>query len=174
MMGTLQENVEKHVIRSFFLSKKFSMPHFYLLPLLPIIMSSLAFMKMFEFLPFPSIINSVIIPSFDNFYPPPILTKHHTWYLLNTDLFISIHSILYRIHQQQVEDSLLFQEVLQFRQDHWIGTVSFHPIPFDDLEKEIFDQFLVLLYCGMTPLNHLLRNNWVDVKQLCIDWHLPH
>jgi hypothetical protein len=131
MMGTLQENVEKHVIHSFFLFKKFSMPHFYLLPLLPIIMSSLAFTKMFEFLPFPAIINSVIIPSFDN------LTKHHTWYLLNADLFISIHGILYGIHQQQVEDSLLFQEVLRFGQDHQIGTVPFHPIPFNNLKNDV-------------------------------------
>jgi hypothetical protein len=126
-------------------------------------MSSLAFTKTFEFLPFPSIINSVITPSFDGFHPPPILTKHHTWYLLDADLFISIHGILYGIHQR-VGDSLLFQEVLQFGQDHLIRTVPFHPIPFDDLKKEIFDQFLVLLYCEMTPLNHLLRNDWVDVK----------
>jgi hypothetical protein len=89
-------------------------------------MSSLAFMKTFEFLPFPPIINSVITPSFNNFYPPPILTKHHTWYLLGANLFISIHGILYRIHQQQVEDSLLFQEVLWFGQDHLIVTVLSH------------------------------------------------
>jgi hypothetical protein len=47
-------------------------------------------------------------------------------------------------------------------------------IPFDDLKKKIFNWFLVLLYCGTTPLNHLLRNDWVDIKWLCIDWHLPH
>jgi hypothetical protein len=40
--------------------------------------------------------------------------------------------------------------------------------------KEIFNQFLVLLYCGMTPLNYLSRNDWVDIKWLCIDWHLSH
>ena len=28
-------------------------------------------------------------------YPPPILTKHHTWYLVNADLFISICGILF-------------------------------------------------------------------------------
>jgi hypothetical protein len=143
----------------FSLFKKFFMPHFYSLPLLLAIMSSLAFTKTFGFLPFPSIINSVITPSSDNFYPPPILTKHHTWYLLNTNIFISIYGILYRIHQQQVKDSLLFQEVLWFGQDHWIGTIPFHPIPFNNLEKKIFDWLVVLLYCGTTPLNHLSRND---------------
>jgi hypothetical protein len=47
-------------------------------------------------------------------------------------------------------------------------------IPFDILKKEIFDQFLVLLYCGTTTLNHLTRNDWVDIKRLCINWYLPH
>jgi hypothetical protein len=139
----------------------------------PNVMSSLTFTQTFEFLPFPSTVNSVITPSFDNFYLPPILTKHHTWYLSDADLFISIHRILYEIHQQ-VENSLLFQEILRFRQDHRIGVIPVHPIPFDDLKREIFNKFLVLLYYGTIPLNHLSRNDWVDVKRLCIDWYLPH
>jgi hypothetical protein len=79
MMETSRENVEKHVTGSCFLFKKFSMPHFpiYLL-LLASIMSSLAFSKTFEFLPQHSTIKSSITPFFDNFYPPPILTKHYT------------------------------------------------------------------------------------------------
>jgi hypothetical protein len=135
-------------------------------------MSSLAFTKTFEFLPFPSVVKSSITPFFDNFYPPPILTKHHTWYLHDADLFISIHGILYGIYQQQLEESILFREVLQHGQNHQIGIVPFHPIPFDILKKEIFDQFLVLLYCGTTTLDYLTRNDWVDIKQLCIDWYL--
>jgi hypothetical protein len=108
-METSQENVEKHVTGSCFLFKKFSMPHFpiYLL-LLASIMSSLAFSKTFEFLPQHSTIKSSITPFFDNFYSPPILTKHHTWYLHDTDLFISICNTLYGIHQQQLEESILF------------------------------------------------------------------
>jgi hypothetical protein len=100
-METSQENVEKHVTGSCFLFKKFSMPHFpiYLL-LLASIMSSLAFSKTFEFLPQHSTVKSSITPFFDNFYPPPILTKHHTWYLHNANLFISICNTLYGIHQR--------------------------------------------------------------------------
>jgi hypothetical protein len=137
-------------------------------------MSSLAFSKTFEFLPQPSVIKSSITPFFDNFYPLPILMKHHTWYLHDADLFISIHGALYGIHQRQLEESILFQEVLRYGQNHLIGTIPIHPIPFDILKKEIFDQFLVLLCCGMTTLNYLTRNDWVDIKQLCIDWYLPH
>jgi hypothetical protein len=137
-------------------------------------MSSLAFSKTFEFLPRPSVIKSSITPFFDNFYPPPILTKHQTWYLHDADLLISIHGTLYGIHQQQLKESILFREVLRYGQNHLIRTILIHPIPFDILKKEIFDQFLVLLYCGTTTLNHLTRNDWVDIKQLCIGWYLPH
>jgi hypothetical protein len=137
-------------------------------------MSSLAFSKTFEFLLQRSIIKSSITPFFDNFYPPPILTKHHAWYLHDADLFISIHGTLYGIHRRQLEESILFREVLRYGQNHLIGTILIHPIPFDDLKKEIFDHFLVLLYCGMTTLNHLTRNDLVDIKRLCIDWYLPH
>ena len=31
-------------------------------------------------------------------YPPPILTKHHTWYSNDADFFISIHEILFGLH----------------------------------------------------------------------------
>jgi hypothetical protein len=137
-------------------------------------MSSLAFSKTFEFSPQRSIIKSSITPFFDNFYPPALLMKHHTWYFHDADLFISIHGILYGIHQQQLEESILFREVLRYGQNHLIGTIPIHPIPFDDLKKEIFNHFLVLLYCGTTTLNHLTRNDLVDIKQLCIDWYLPH
>jgi hypothetical protein len=58
--------------------------------------------------------------------------------------------------------------------NHLIGAIPIHPIPFDDLKKEIFDHFLILSYCGTTTLNHLAKNDLVDVKQLCIDWYLPH
>jgi hypothetical protein len=149
------------------------MPHFHLSSLFPI-MTSLAFSKDFEFLPQHSTIHSSITPFFNNFYPPPILTKHHTWYLHDANLFVSIRGTLYGIHQRRLEDSILFQEILRYGQNHLIGTIPIHPIPFDDLKKEIFDHFLILLYCGTTTLNHLAKNDLVDVKRLCINWYLPH
>jgi hypothetical protein len=174
-METSQESVEKHMTGSCFLFKKFSMPHFSIyLSLLSSIMSSLAFSKTFELLPQHSIVKFSITPFFDNFYPPPLLTKHHTWYLHDADLFISIHNTLYGIHQRQLEESILPQEVLQYGRNHLIRTLPIHLIPFNDLKKEIFDHLLVLLYCGMTTLNHLTKNDWVDIKRLCIDWYLPH
>jgi hypothetical protein len=138
------------------------------------IMTHLAFSKDFEFLPQHSTVCSSITPFFDNFYPPPILVKHHTWYLHNADLFISVRGTLYGIHQWRVEDSILFQEILRYGQGHLIGIILIHPISFDDLKKEIFNHLLILLYCGTTILNHLTKNDWVDVKWLCINWYLPH
>jgi hypothetical protein len=150
------------------------MPHFPIyVSLLSFIMTSLAFSKTFEFLPQNSIVKSSITPFFDNFYPPPLLTKHHTWYLHDADLFVSTHNTLYGIHRRQLEESILFQEVLQYGQNHLIRTLPIHPIPFDNLKKEIFDHFLILLYCGTTTLNHLTRNDWVDIKRLCINLIKP-
>jgi hypothetical protein len=101
-METSRESVEKHVTSLHFLFKQFSMPHFLFTH------CYLAFSKTFKFLPRPSIVKSSITPFFDIFYPPPILMKHHTWYLPDADLFISIHGTLYSIHQQQLEESILF------------------------------------------------------------------
>jgi hypothetical protein len=148
--------------------------HIFIHHLLFPIMTSLAFSKDFEFLLQHSTVHSSITPFFDNFYPPPILVKHHTWCLYDADLFISIRGTLYGIHQRRLEDSILFQEILRYGQNHLIGVILIHPIPFDDLKKEIFDHFLILLYCGTTTLNHLAKNDLVDVKRLCIDWYLPH
>jgi hypothetical protein len=137
----------------------FQLHHYFLL-------SCLLSLSKKHLIPPPSVIESSITPFFNNFYPPPILMKHHTWYLHDADLFISICGILYGIHQQQLEELILFREVLQHEQNHQIRTIPIHPIPFDILKKEIF---LVLLYCGTTTLNYLTRKDWIDIKQLCIN-----
>ena len=38
---------------------------------------------------------------------------------------------------------------------------------------DLFNHFLVLLYRGSFQLNHLTRDDWIDLKQLCIDWYFP-
>ena len=53
------------------------------------------FTQMFKFISPTSIFELAITPTFDNFYPPPILTKHPIWYSINANLFISLHGILY-------------------------------------------------------------------------------
>jgi hypothetical protein len=83
---------------------------------------------------------------------------------ISSSVSMASYRDLYSIHQQQLEESMLFQEVLQYGQNHQIRTIPFHPIPFDILKKEIFNQFLVLLYCGTTTLNYLTRNDWVNIK----------
>jgi hypothetical protein len=96
-----------------------------------------------------SILESIIYPFADKFYPPAILVKHHVWFLPTADLFISLNRILYGIHQSYFDQSPLFQEIIHYGEANGIGTDPHYPIPFDTLKKEIFDDFLHLLYFGI-------------------------
>jgi hypothetical protein len=64
------------------------------------------------FLPPTSILDPVIYLFTDKFYHPPILIKHHIWFLPVTNLFISLNGVLYSVHQSHFKQSPLFQEVL--------------------------------------------------------------
>jgi ABC-type long-subunit fatty acid transport system fused permease/ATPase subunit len=126
------------------------------------------------FLPPNSILKPVIYLFADKFYPPAILIKHHTWFLPATDLFISLNGILYGVHQSYFDQSPLFQEILQYGEDEEIGTNPCYSILFDTLKKEIFNDFLHLLYFGTKRLEYLNREDWINIKCLCMDWHFPH
>jgi hypothetical protein len=123
------------------------------------------------FLPPTSILDPVIYPFADKFYPPAILIKHHVWFLPVADLFISLNGVLYDVHQSYFQQSPLFQEVLQYGRDEEIGVNPCFPIPFDTLKKEIFNDFLHLLYFGAEQLEYLNREEWYNIKQLSMDWH---
>jgi hypothetical protein len=126
------------------------------------------------FLPPTSILKLIIYPFANKFYPPTILVKHHTWFLPTADLFISLNGILYSIHQSYFEQSPLFQEILQYGEDKEIGINPCYPIFFDTLKKEIFNDFLHLLYLRTKQLEYLNREDWVNIKCLCTDWHFPY
>ena len=53
-------------------------------------MFPIPFTQTFEFLPSTSILEPAITPTFEQYYPPPVLTKHPVWYSLDADFFISI------------------------------------------------------------------------------------
>jgi hypothetical protein len=55
-----------------------------------------------------------------------------------------------------------------------IGTNPYYPISFDTLKKEIFNDFLYLLYFGVERLEQLSRENWINIKWLSMDWHFSH
>jgi hypothetical protein len=126
------------------------------------------------FLPLTSILKPIIYPFADKFYPPAILIKHHVWFLPAADLFISPNGILYGDHQSYFDQSPLFQEIIHYGEANGIGTDSHYPIPFDTLKKEIFDDFLHLLYFAVKRLEQLSQKNWINIKWLSIDWHFPH
>jgi hypothetical protein len=107
------------------------------------------------FLPPTSILEPLIYPFADKFYPPAILVKHHIWFLPAANLFISLNRVLYGVHQSYFEQSPLFQEILQYGENEEIGTNLTYPIPFDTLKKEIFNDFLHLLYFGTERLEYL-------------------
>jgi hypothetical protein len=79
------------------------------------------------FLPPTSILEPVIYPFADKFYPLAILVKHHVWFLPATDLFISLNEILYGIHQSYFDQSPLLQEVIHYGRADGIGTDPYYP-----------------------------------------------
>ena len=142
--------------------------HFIVIKMFPI-----PFTQTFKFISPTSILEPAITPTFNNFYPPPILTKHPIWYSINTDLFISLRGILYGLHWQHSQNSILFQEIIAHGETHLIGLLPQQPIPFNILKHNLFNNFLILLYHGTVKLSHLTRDDWIDLKQLCVDWYFP-
>jgi hypothetical protein len=108
-----------------------------LLPFLPL--SNKLFIM---FLPPTSCFNPIIYPSTDKPYPPTILVKHPTWFLHDADLFICCDHILYGVHQSHFDQSPLFREIILYGRTNKIGINSYHPIPFDTLIKEVFNNLL--------------------------------
>ena len=127
-------------------------------------MFCIPFTQTFEFISSTSILEPAIAPTFNNFYPPPILTKHPIWYSIDADLFISLHGILYGLHWQHFQNSILFQEIIAHGETHLIGLLPHHPIPLDILKHDPFNNFLILLYHGIIKLSHLTRDDWIDLK----------
>ena len=137
-------------------------------------MLPIAFTWTFEFISSTSALDLAITPTFDNFYPPPILTKHPIWYFLDADLFITLCGILYGLHWQHFQSSILFQEIVTHGESHLIGLLPHHPIPFDTLKHDLFNNLLILLYHGMIKLDCLTRDNWINLKWLCVDWYYSY
>jgi hypothetical protein len=54
-----------------------------------------------------------------------------------------------------------------------IGVNPYHPIPFDTLTKEIFNNLLHVLYFGTEHLEHLTPEDWLNIKRLSTNWHFP-
>ena len=95
------------------------------------------FVETFNFLPPASILKPTIFSSFDNFYPPPILVKHHVWWYDDADIFIRISGILYGLHRQYFDNSILFQEILQYGQTDYIGTIPSHLVNITGFKTQV-------------------------------------
>jgi hypothetical protein len=123
------------------------------------------------FLPPTSCFNPIIYPSSDKPYLPTILVKHYTWFLQDVNLFISCDHILYGVHQSHFNQLPLFQEIIHYGGPKKRGVNSYHPIPFDALIKEVFNNFFHLLYFRTEHLEHLTLEDWLNTKRLSTDWH---
>jgi hypothetical protein len=165
MMETSPENADFHMLFVYICSQSCSNSQttFLCHNLLPSL-STFTNEHFIMFLPPTSILDPIIYPFADKFYPPPILVKHHIWFLPVANLFISLNGVLYSVHQSYFEQSPLFQEVLQYGRDEEIGTNPCFPISFDTLKKEIFNDFLHLLYFGAERLEYLNREEWCYIK----------
>ena len=107
-------------------------------------------------------------------YPPPILTKHHTWYSNDADLFISLRGILFGLHRAYFTQSLYFQtimDVVDSERPVPRGSQILFPIPFDDLDQLSFTRFLSFLY--QTRQFQGTKREWEDIRDYCVDWYLP-
>jgi hypothetical protein len=132
------------------------------------------FNKLFTMFPPPtSCFNPVTHLSTDKPYPPAILVKNPTWFLKDADLFICRDHILYGVHWSNFNQSPLFREIILYGESSKIGTNPYHPIPFDTLTKEVFHNFLYLLYFGTDHLDHLTLRDWLNIKRLSTDWYFP-
>jgi hypothetical protein len=162
MMETLPENADFHMLSVYIYFPNHSNSQMtFLCHNFP---SSLLNKPFIMFLSPTSILDPVIYPFTDKFYPPPVLIKHHIWFLSIANLFISFNGILYSVHQSHFEQSPLFQEVLQYGRNEEIGTNPCFPISFDTLKKEIFSDFLHLLYFGAKQLEYLNREEWCNIN----------
>ena len=136
-------------------------------------MFPISFTRTFKFIAPTSILKLAITPTFEHFYPPPILTKHPIWYSIDADFFIVLRGILYGLHWQHFQNLILFQEIIAHGEKHLVGLLPQHLIPFDILKHDLFNHLLILLYHGTVKLNHLTRDDWINLKQLCVDWYFP-
>ena len=134
-------------------------------------MFPIAFTWMFEFISPTSILELAITPTFEHFYPPPILTKHPIWYSIDADFFIALQETVYGLHWQHFQNLVLFQEIVAHGEKHLVRLLPQHLIPFDILKTDLFNHFLVLLYNGTVKLNHLTKDDWINLKWLCMDWY---
>jgi hypothetical protein len=148
-------------------------PLLYKIFLLPSLFLQLSNKLFNMFLPPTSGFNPIIYPSTDKPYPPAILVKHLTWFLQDADLFISCDHILYGVHQSHFNQSPLFREIIQYRRTNKIDINHYHPILFDTLIKEIFNNLLHILYFGTEHLEHLTPEDWLNIKCLSTDWYFP-
>jgi hypothetical protein len=123
------------------------------------------------FLPPASLFNPITYPSTNKPYPPAILIKNPTWFLKDMDLFICCDHNLYSVHLSNFNQSPLFREIILYGEPNKIGTNPYHPIPFDTRTKEVFHNFLYLLYFGTDHLDHLSPEDWLNIKRLSTDWY---
>jgi hypothetical protein len=54
-----------------------------------------------------------------------------------------------------------------------IGVNPYHPISFDTLAKEVFNNLLHVLYFRTEHLEHLTPEDWLNITRLSTNWHFP-
>ena len=128
-------------------------------------MFPIPFTQTFEFIPPTSILELAITPTFEQYYSPPVLTKHPVWYSLDANFFISIRGVLYGLHWRYFQNSPLFQEIIAHGEKQLVGLLP-SPTPYTirHPQEDLFDYFIILLYHGSFKLNHLTRDDWIDLK----------
>ena len=133
---TIAENVKTPMTFTYLFWNQIVQSCNFFLPLSPISfchfnMFPISFTQMFEFIAPASILKLAITPTFKQFYPPPILTKHPILYPLDTNFFITSRGTLHDLHWRHFQNSILVQEIVTYGEKHLIGLCPQHPIPFN-------------------------------------------
>ena len=56
----------------------------------------------------------------------------------------------------------------------WRNPSNWTPSPPSDILKhDLLNNFFILLYHRTIKLSHVTRDDWIDLKQLCVDWYFP-
>jgi hypothetical protein len=104
-------------------------------------------------------------------YPPPVVVKHYMWYYHDANLFIIIRGIVYGLHRQIFEKSDTFlttHEIEEPGYDTLRGATPLLPIPLNDLETRLFDNFLNYVYYPEYFTGS--ENDLLEIRGLCITW----
>ena len=130
-------------------------------------MFPIAFTQTFEFISPTSILEPAITPTFKQFYPPLILTKHPIWYSIDADFFIALRGTLYGLHWWYFQNLPLFQGISHpWRKTiNWTSSPTSYTIQYSEKQPLwSLPYSSILWHCQTQPFN----KGWLDQFKMTV------